>query len=145
MGLSEDEKDAIVKYRLERANDTLFDVEFAVSNMRWNNAANRLYYACYYAAIALLLNDGYITRTHNGVKALLGLHYEKEKIIDDALMKAYRKMFNLRQTGDYDDLAVLTKDEILVLIEPAKRFIKAIELLINNKKPIIQTPDSSYP
>ena len=132
MGLTEDEKKAIVKYRLERAYDTLFDVELAVQNKRWNNAANRLYYACYYAAIALLLNDGYVARTHSGVKALLGLHYAKEEIINNELMKSYRKMFNLRQTGDYDDLAILTKEEILVLIEPAKQLIKTIEQLINN-------------
>ena len=45
-------------------------------------------------------------------------------------MKAYRKMFNLRQTGDYDDLAILTKDEVMDLLEPAKQFIKTIEKLI---------------
>ena len=132
MGLTEDEKKAIVKYRLERAYDTFFDVELAVQNNRWNNAANRLYYACYYAAIALLLNDGYVALTHSGVKALLGLHYAKEEIINNELMKSYRKMFNLRQTGDYDDLAILTKDEILDLIEPAKQLIKTIEQLIKN-------------
>ena len=131
MGLTEEEKCAIVKYRLERANDTLLDVRIAIKNSRWNNAANRLYYACYYAVIALLLNDGYTARTHSGVKALLGLHYAKEEIINNALMKAYRKMFNLRQSGDYDDMAVLTKDEVLDLLEPAEQFIKTIETLIN--------------
>ena len=134
MGLTEEEKNAIVKYRLERANDTLLDVKLAIQNMRWNNAANRLYYACYYAAIALLLNDGYTARTHSGIKALLGLHYAKEEIINKELMKAYRKMFNLRQTGDYDDLAVLTENDILNLLAPAEQFIKTIENLINENE-----------
>jgi len=130
MGLSEDERDTIIKYRLERANDTFVDVEFAIQNMRWNNAANRLYYACFYAAIALLLNEGYVARTHSGVKTLLGLHYVKGGYISEELMKAYRKMFNLRQTGDYDDLIVINKDDVLRLLEPAKQFIKTIENLI---------------
>jgi len=134
MSLTDDDRKEVVKYRLERANDTLLDVKLAVQNMRWNNAANRLYYACYYAAIALLLNDGYAAaRTHNGVKTLLGLHYAKKGLIDEKLMKAYRRMFNLRQTGDYDDMVVLTEDDILDLLEPAEKFISTIEKLINEK------------
>jgi len=131
MGLTEDERSALVKYRLERAHDTLLDIEFAIQNMRWNNAANRLYYACYYAAIALLVSDGYVARTHNGVKALLGLHYANEGKINEELIKAYRRMFNLRQTGDYDDMAEITQEEVLNLLQPAQQFIKTIENLIN--------------
>ena len=92
-----------------------------------------MYYACFYATIALLLNDGFEARSHNGVRTLLGQHYVNEGIIDKELSQAYRKMFNLRQTGDYDDLAVVTKDEVLDLLEPAKDFIKTIEQLINNQ------------
>ena len=134
MSLSEIDRKEIVKYRLERARETFLDVQLAVQNMRWNNAANRLYYACFYAAIALLLKDGYETRTHNGVRTLLGLHYVKTGLIDEKLMKAYRKMFSLRQTGDYDDMVVLTEDDILELLEPAEQFINVIENLINENK-----------
>jgi len=131
MGLTEDEKNTIVKYRLERARETLLDVEISIQNSRWHNAANRLYYACFYATIALLLNDGLEARSHNGVRTLLGQHYVNEGIIDKELNQAYRRMFNLRQTGDYDDLATVTKDEVLSLLEPAKNFIKTIEQLIS--------------
>jgi len=132
MGLAETDRNILVKYRLERAKDTFLDVDIAIQNLRWHNAANRLYYTCYYAAIALLLKDGHVARTHNGVKTLLGLHYVNEGIISEELMKAYRRMFNLRQNGDYDDLAEVTKDEILYLLEPAKQFVSNIENLINN-------------
>jgi uncharacterized protein (UPF0332 family) len=132
MKLTEIERNTLVKYRLERSNDTLLDVELAIQNMRWHNAANRLYYACYYAAVALLIKDGHIAHTHNGVKSILGLHYIVEGKIDENLMKAYRRMFNLRQTGDYDDLAEITEDEILDLLEPAKQFISTVKNLISN-------------
>jgi len=71
MGLTEEERKTIVAYRLERAKESLLDVHFSIQNNRWNNAANRLYYACFYSAIALLINDGHETRTHNGVRTLL--------------------------------------------------------------------------
>ena len=130
MGLSEEERKAVVKYRLERAKDARLDVSISIQNNRWNNAANRLYYACFYAIIALLLNDGHEAHTHSGVRALLGLHYVKTGIIDEELNQAYRKMFNLRQTGDYDDLATITENDVQPLVELADRFIAEIENLI---------------
>jgi uncharacterized protein (UPF0332 family) len=133
MELTEDEKTAIVKYRLEKAKDTFLDVGIAIQNQRWNNAANRLYYACYYAVSALLINDGYVAHTHNGVKSLLGLHYVKTGIINDELNTAYNKMFSLRQTGDYDDLYTVAEKELKPLVEPAEQFIQTIEKLISTK------------
>ena len=132
MKLSETEKKAIVNYRLAKAKDSLLDVHFSIKNSRWNNAANRLYYACFYAAMALLFNDGHEARTHNGIKTLLGQHYVKNGIMNEDLFQAYRKMFNLRQTGDYDDLIITTEEDITPLIEPAQNFIQEIENLINN-------------
>ena len=131
MGLSEEEKKAIVKYRLEKAKETLLDLNAAIESKRWNNAANRMYYACFYAAMALLINDGHEARTHNGVKALLGLHYVTNELISAELNIAYRQMFTLRQTGDYDDLAVISENNILPLLAPAEKFIETIENLIN--------------
>ena len=132
MKLSEEEKKAIVEYRLDKAKDTLLDVSISIQNNRWNNAANRLYYACFYAAIALLINDGHEARTHSGVRALLGLHYVKTGIIDEELSQAYQKTFHLRQTGDYDDLAIVTENDVKPLVEPAEKFIAHVEDLIKN-------------
>jgi uncharacterized protein (UPF0332 family) len=134
MGLSEDEKDALVKYKLERAKETMEDVRFAVENERWFTAANRLYYACFYAASALLINDGHEARTHNGVKALIGLHYVSKGIIDKTLSTAFGKIFSLRQTSDYDDMADITENDIKPFLTPAKEFISVIEKRIKSKK-----------
>jgi uncharacterized protein (UPF0332 family) len=46
--------------------------------------------------------------------------------------KFYRRVLELRQTGDYDDFIEFTENEILPLLEPAQQFIKTIENLINN-------------
>ena len=132
MKLSEEERKTIVKYSLERAKESLLDVHFSIQNNRWSNAANRLYYACFYAAIALLINDGHETRTHNGVRTLLEKHYVKTGIITAKSIQVYYKSFSLRQTGDYDDLAIITEDDVLPLIEPAENFISEIENLIKN-------------
>ena len=62
-------KEDLIKYRIARAKDTLDDAQLLADNGKWNSAINRLYYAAYYAVIALLLNADLKPTTHNGVKS----------------------------------------------------------------------------
>ena len=132
MGLTEIERKEVVKFRLEKARDTFAEIPVQMENKFYRTAANRLYYACYYAATALLINDGYETHTHSGVKTLLGLHYISENKIEKSLGKMYRQLFNLRQTGDYEDWVSIDEDDVKPFIEPAEKFIAEIEHLIND-------------
>ena len=49
-------KEDLIKYRLLRARDTLDDARILAEKDKWNSTINRLYYASYYAVMALLLN-----------------------------------------------------------------------------------------
>lgn len=106
MGLSDEERMSVVNYRLQKAKETFTEVSILIDNKLWRFAANRLYYACYYAASALLTKNAYETHTHSGVKNLLSLHYGKEGKIDKNLMKIYGNLFNMRQRGDYEDWVI---------------------------------------
>jgi len=130
VSLKETEKKEVVKFRLEKSKDTFGEISILIKNKFYRTAANRLYYACYYAATALLINDGYETHTHNGVKTLLGLHYIKEGKIEKSFSKMYERLFNLRLSGDYEDWVTIEENDIKPLLEPAKQFINTIENLI---------------
>ena len=132
MGLTDKEREEVVKFRLERANETFAEISTLIENKFYRTATNRLYYACYYAATALLINNGYETHTHNGVKTLLGLHYITNGIIDKSLGKMYRQLFDLRQTSDYEDWGSIEEEDIKPFLDTAKQFIETIENLINN-------------
>ena len=131
MGLKEVERKEVVKYRLEKATETLAEIPVLLENKFYRTAANRLYYACFYAATALLINDSYEAHTHNGVKVLLGLHYINENKLAESFGKTYNHLFNMRQKGDYFDLIVVKESDIVPLLEPAENFIAEIEKLIN--------------
>ena len=131
MKLNKKEREAVVKYRLERANKTLAEAICNVENCCWHTAANRLYYACFYAACALLIKNGHVTRTHSGVFSLLGEHFVAKGLISKEQNQFYRRILELRQTGDYDDFIELTETELRLLLEPAQQFITTIENLIN--------------
>ena len=132
MALSEIEKTEIIKFRLEKANSTMAEMAILMENKLYRTAANRLYYACYYAATALLISNGYETHTHSGVKTLLGLHYIITNKIEKPLGKMYNQLFNMRQDSDYEDWIEVDEADILPYLAPAKQFIKTIENLIKN-------------
>ena len=131
MRLSKEDRNSLVNYRLEKAKETFTEVSIHIENKLWRTAANRLYYACYYAATALLINDGHETHTHNGVNVVLSLNYVKENILDKNFIKTYGRLFNMRQRGDYEDWINITENDVLPLVEPAEKFISEIEKLIN--------------
>ena len=131
MGLSEEDRKSLVNYRLEKAKETFAEIPILIENKLWRNAANRLYYICFYAANALLINDGHQAHTHSGVKTLLSLNYAKENIIDKNLITIYSNLFRMRQRGDYEDWVSINEEDIIPLIEPAAKFIAEIEKLIH--------------
>ena len=132
MTLKKTDREEVVKFRLEKAKNTLAEVPVLIENKFYRTAANRLYYACFYAATALLINDAYETHTHSGVKTLLGLHYIKENIIEKSFGKMYQQLFNLRQDSDYEDWFEVDEEDINSHLEPAEKFIETIEKLINS-------------
>ena len=131
MGLTEDERNALVSLRLNNAKQTLEETKIIANNKLWKSAANRLYYACFYAVNALMVNFGFESRTHTGIIRLLGLHFISTNRISNELGDMYYKLFALRQKGDYDDWIVVKESDIIPLLAPAEQFINTIEKLIN--------------
>jgi len=131
MTLSIEERDAIASFRLQRAHETIVEAKGNIEMQYWHAAANRLYYACYYAVLGLLIKNGYSSRTHSGTIGLFGIHFVKTGIVSREQNKFFRKLFDLRQGGDYDDWFYLDETDIKPLLEPAEKFIKEIEYLIN--------------
>jgi len=130
MSLSEEEKNAIVKIRLHQAKETYAEVSILINNALWRTAANRLYYACFYATSALLVHYGYQAHTHSGLIGLFGLHFVKTKIIKDETASVLRLLFELRQKGDYDVWIEINPQMVIPLVDPAKKFIDCIEQLL---------------
>ena len=133
MGLSEDERKALIELKIERANETIKEVPYLIQQGFYRNAANRLYYSCYYVVSALLLQQGYEARTHNGIITLFSLKFVKTGIVGNEEGKLYRSLFELRQTGDYDEMKTIDKEDVDVRLQPAEKFIETIEKLILSK------------
>jgi len=130
MGLTDIEKKTLIDLKIERANETIKEVPYLLEQGFYRTAINRMYYACYYIVSALLLQDNFEARTHKGTIALFSMNFVKTGKLNEDTGKLYRSLFELRQTGDYDESKVINREDVVSRLEPAQQFIKTIENLI---------------
>ena len=88
-----------IAYRIERAWRTFGDAKILAETQSWNSAINRLYYACFYAVLALFAKHEIISHTHSGVKTQLALHFIKTGKLNKTLGLLYTDLFDFRQKG----------------------------------------------
>ena len=124
------DKAQLVKYRLTKARETYNEVSILVKNELWNTAVNRLYYSCFYAVIALLAENNIEVLSHSGARQMFGLHFIKTGKIDPESGRFLARLFDLRQTGDYDDFMDFDREKVMELLEPADQLISTIERLL---------------
>jgi uncharacterized protein (UPF0332 family) len=130
MGLTNEERKSVVQFRMEKAKNTFSEITLLTDNALWQTAANRLYYACYYAVSALLVQNGIEAQTHHGIINQMGLFFVRTGLLSQEQGKLYKRLFELRQTGDYSDWIIIKEEDVKPLIEKAEHFIKTIEQLI---------------
>ena len=128
--LSEENVRALVSYRLSRAKETLAEIPHLKDMGYLNTAVNRLYYACYYAVVALLIKNHIHASTHAGVKQMLGLHFVSKGLITRESNRRCSLLFERRHSSDYDDFAYATIEEVDELLPKAESFISEIERLL---------------
>lgn len=123
MSLTDEERRAIVMYRIEKAQAALSDIHAILPMGMWSIIANRMYYALYYAASALLILDGHRIGTHKGVISLFNLNYVKEGPLPREDGALFAKVFAFRQGSDYDDFIDATEEDI-------KLYLPRVEILV---------------
>lgn len=131
MTLTDEQRVDIVKYRIENAESTLKEVLSHKENGFYNTAVNRMYYACYYAASALLISAKIIVKSHEGVRQQLGMHFVQSGLIPPELGRFYSRLFSKRSTGDYDDFVNHTLQTVEELYPQAVLFVDVIKAYID--------------
>src|SRR5262245_6455122 len=139
-GAVSEEREALIRYRMDRARETLVEAELMAQAGHWNACVNRLYYACCYAVTALLLRHNLSASKHSGVRSLLNRHLVRTGSISSNLGMLYRDLFESRQQGDYQDLVRFAEGERRPWIPEAQNFVACIEAL--PQSPIKETEDA---
>ena len=61
-------KEDLIKYRVQRAYESLNEAKLLAENHLWNTVANRLYYSCFYIFSALFSKFDILSKSHSGTK-----------------------------------------------------------------------------
>lgn len=97
----------------------------------WNLVANRLYYAVFHAATALLTDKGFSSKTHGGVICILGQKFVMKDLLDKEDVRLASRLLNMRQAGDYDDLFDWTEEEVAPLFQQTEALLNKLKSLIS--------------
>lgn len=129
--INEIDRDALVKYRLTQASETIELAKFLVENNKLVIAVNRIYYGMYYALTALALKNKYETSKHSQLIGWFNKEYIATKKADPKFGKILRNAFQNRTKGDYDAFVNFDNDEVKIMLSEMSTFIEEIEQLIS--------------
>ena len=125
-----EERDALVRYRIERARETLDDAKLLAERGGLRSCVNRLYYACFYSVSALLLLRGLSSTKHSGVRGLFNKEFVASGVVPKELARIYNDMFERRQESDYVDLVCFVHDDVMAWLSETEVFVDKVSELI---------------
>lgn len=125
-----EEREELVRYRLLCANEAIQEAEALMEKGLLRGSTNRLYYAMFYAVVALLATRDVYPKTHKGVRQQFSLTYLSTGLIAQELGLAYSELFERRHSGDYDDFVSIEAEAVQRLHAHTIALVDAIKGII---------------
>ena len=119
----------LANYRLEKARNTLSDGKKYIKDATLESTVNRIYYAMFYAASALLIAKELSSSKHSGILAVFNKEIVNKGFIKRLWGEFYSDMFKRRQKGDYQDFVKFEKQDVEEWLKKAEEFINIIDKL----------------
>ena len=116
---------------MEKSREALASARAEETSKRYVFAVNRAYYACFYAASAVLLLQGEKFVKHSGVRSALHKKLVKTGRLELQWGRFYDRVFENRQRGDYQELVVFDSEQVADIIENATAFVARMQQLIS--------------
>ncbi len=133
--ISKEKQVLLAKYRLEQAKESIDEAEYLYSgNKSPRSVMNRVYYAMYYAVLALIIFERFISAKHTGALSFFNKQFIKEGVFPTEMGRWINKAFELRQTGDYREYVDLTREQVEPYIGYANSFVKKVEDYLEKNK-----------
>lgn len=123
--------DDLVKYRLENAEEKLSSAKLLLEAGYYKDSIGRSYYAIFTAVRAVLAKDKIDFSKHAGVIAYFQREYIKTGVFDKQYSKYLQSAFQIRNTCDYDDFFIASKQDAEEQFEKAKQMLLAISTYLN--------------
>jgi uncharacterized protein (UPF0332 family) len=126
-----DDYSSEISSNLERAETNLQVARELLEKEYFDVSASRAYYAAFYAASALLLNEGLDTSKHSGVIALIHQRFVKNGRLSKEQGRNLNWLFELRSVGDYGVSLHVVQQDAQRAVHIAEDFFEAVKALLH--------------
>ena len=92
---------------------------------------NRMYYAVFHAARALVLSKDIVPKSHKGVYTMLSKEFVATGTVSKEMGKMYFSLMDMRATADYGYFASLTEEEVLTYLPQVEAFVARAKALLD--------------
>ena len=116
---------------IERAEQSIHASRALANIGYYDFAASRAYYAAFYAATAILLQEGLELGKHSGVVAAIHQRFVKTGKLSKEQGKALNWLFELRSIGDYGGIVHVSQEQFEQAIRAAEEFLSAVKTLLD--------------
>jgi uncharacterized protein (UPF0332 family) len=124
--MRDEDLQALLDYRLEQAGEALLDAEFLLDASRARAAANRLYYACFYAAVAALLTRRLQYSKHSAVIAFFDREFIGSGLLPREYSRTLHRAFQERQQDDYVPFVELDAAQLKRLLADVQTLVQGV-------------------
>jgi uncharacterized protein (UPF0332 family) len=123
-----------IKLYLDAAHESLAAAKLNLENDFYSAAANRIYYAVFYAATALLKTKALSFSKHSAVLSAFRQQFIKTGEFSPEMGDFFRDAFDMRQAGDYEMLTRFEPNDLSQQLASAHQFIDEIEQWLQKHK-----------
>ena len=115
--------DDLIKYRMSSAKEKLTSAKLQLEAGMYRDSIGRSYYAIFSAIRAVLAVRQVDFSKHAGVIAYFQMEFIKTDIFDKKYSKYLQQAFQIRNSCDYDDFFIVSKQDA------EEQYIRATEML----------------
>lgn len=124
--------DSLGKYRLENAKEKLESAKLLLDAGHYKDSIGRSYYAIFTAVRAVLAKDKIDFSKHAGVIAYFQKEYIKSGIFDKQYSKYLQGAFQIRNSCDYDDFFIASRQDAEEQYHKAEEMVRVISQYMEN-------------
>jgi uncharacterized protein (UPF0332 family) len=120
----------IVKSWFEKADAVMQDARLLFQNGRLASCVNRLYYAVFYSASAVLVSQGKKYGKHSAVRSAVHRDFINTGLLDKEYGRMYDILLSRREQSDYQPLTAFSMDEVEMFLIKATEIVEAFKRII---------------
>ena len=117
---------------LEQAEGKLRAAGLLLDGGAWGDAASRAYYAAFHAVSAALLSKGLTFSSHSQVIGAFNKQFVHSQIFPNHFTTWLTRLYEDRQSGDYDLTPGLTEAETRQDVEDARQIVDAVRRFLKS-------------